>query len=68
MAKFVWTGAYCSIAAVNLSSCVKSMRVEDSFDTPDATAGGDVTHLTIAGGLRTFRVEVDFFQDHASSL
>lgn len=67
MASFVFTDAFVSIGGTDVSDHVKSVSLSYSADTPEKTAMGDGTHIYIAGGLKNWSVDIEFYQDFASS-
>lgn len=66
MAAFVYTDAFVSINAVDLSDHVKSVTLDYSAAAEDDTFMGDTTKSSIAG-LLEWTVSVEFGQDHAAS-
>jgi hypothetical protein len=66
MATFLGNGVQLSVATVDLSSYVKSVTLNQTFDTLDVTAMGSSGHSQIAG-LENSSVTIEFMADFASS-
>jgi hypothetical protein len=66
MALLVFTDAFVSINAVDLSDHVKSVKLALSVNAQESTAMGSGTKTNIAG-LKEWSVDVEFFQDYAAS-
>lgn len=67
MATFVFTDGRVEINAVNLSSLVRKVTLTPSADAQESTAMG-ATYRARLGGLKDWKVEVEFNQDYAASL
>ena len=65
MATFLGNGVQLSVATVDLSSYVKSVTLNQTFDTLDVTAMGASGHSQIAG-LENSSVTIEFMADFAS--
>jgi hypothetical protein len=66
LAKQVLKNAYVSVNAVDLSDHVASVTVNDGFDEIDSTTMGMVAKSAF-NGLADPSIEVEFFQDYAST-
>jgi len=66
MATFLGNGVQLSVATVDLSSYVKSVTLNQTFDTLDVTAMGATGHSQIAG-LENSTVTIEFMADFATS-
>jgi hypothetical protein len=66
MATFLGNGVQLSVATVDLSSYVKSVTLNQTFDTLDVTAMGSSGHSQIAG-LENSSVTIEFMADFATS-
>jgi len=67
MAAAVLTNAFVSIGGNDLSSYTKSVTLNYSAATQDATVMGDDTTINI-GGLKEWSIDVEFNQDFAVGL
>lgn len=67
MAKMVLTNASLVINSVDLSSSVKSVTLSYDADMQESTTMGAGTH-TFLGGLKNWKMDVEFMQDFAASL
>lgn len=65
--KHVLTDPFVSIGGTDLSDHVQSVTLNYSADTPEATASGDDTHVMIGGGLKSWSMDITFYQDYAAS-
>ncbi len=65
MSKLVFTDAFVSFNAVDLSASVKSVTLDYSAEALDITAMGDSTHIRL-GGLKDWSASVEFHQDYAA--
>lgn len=65
MAAFVFTDAFVSINAVDLSDHVKQVTLNYSAELQDDTVMGDDTRSRI-GGLKDWSITVEFAQDFAA--
>ena len=66
MATFVFTDAFVSLNAVDLSDHVKSVTLDYKGELKDATAMGDTTRIR-KGGLKDWSIAVDIHQDNAAA-
>jgi hypothetical protein len=66
MATFLGNGVQLSVATTDLSSYVKSVTLNQTFDTLDVTAMGATGHSQIAG-LENSSVTIEFMADFASA-
>jgi hypothetical protein len=66
MATFVLTDARVELNAVNLSSLVRKVTLTPSVDAQESTAMG-ATYRARLGGLKDWKVEVEFNQDFAAA-
>ncbi len=66
MAKMVLTNAFVSVDGNDISDHVAQVTVNYSADMQDSTAMGGTTHTRL-GGLKDWSVELELFQDFASS-
>lgn len=66
MATLVLKDAYVYVNSVDLSDHARQVTLEYSADAVDKTAMGDMTHIR-TGGLKDWRVTVEFYADEASS-
>lgn len=66
MGVFVTKSAYITIGGTDLTDHVKQLTLNTGFDMQDVTAMSMNTR-TSALGLKTWSVEIDFFQDFAAS-
>ena len=67
MAHFVFTDPFFSHNSVDLSDHVIGMNLEYDADEVEDTAGGDTTHLFLAGGLFSYTLTVELAQDLAAN-
>lgn len=65
MAKFVWTNAFVSIAANDLSASVKKVLLDAKEDEIDVSTMGVGAYRSKLGGATDWTVDVDFLQDFA---
>lgn len=66
MAVFVTKSAYVMINGVDLTDHVKQVTLNTGFDMQDVTAMSGNTRIS-ALGLKSWSVDIDFFQDFASA-
>lgn len=66
MAIYCYNNAYITIATVDLSDHAATVTIDTGVETLDSTAMGSGTR-TMIGGLATWTVTVEFFQDFAAS-
>jgi hypothetical protein len=66
MAVFVFTDGRVEINSVNLSDHVRKVTLTPSADAQESTAMG-ATYRARLGGLKDWKVEVEFNQDYAAS-
>jgi hypothetical protein len=66
MAKFVYKSALVTLGGTSLSAYVIDATLKRGVDTPEGTAMGSTTHTSMAGGLLTESVTIQFFQNHAT--
>jgi hypothetical protein len=66
MATFLGNGVQLSVATTNLSTYVKSVTLNQTFDSLDVTAMGAVGHSAIAG-LENSSITIEFNADFAAS-
>lgn len=66
MAIFVFTDGRVEINSVNLSDHVRKVTLSPSADAQESTAMG-ATYRARLGGLKDWKVEVEFNQDYAAS-
>lgn len=66
MAVFLGNGVQLSVNSINLSEYVKSVTLNQTFDTLDVSAMGAVGHSQIAG-LENSTITIEFMADFASS-
>jgi hypothetical protein len=66
MATIVWTNAYLTVNAVDLSDHVKQITLNYEAEMQDETAMGQTTRK-MKPGLLNWSLEVEFFQDFAAS-
>ena len=66
MAEQVFNGGFLTLAAVDLTAYVESMRLRYSADAPETT-DGNVTTRKRLGGLLDWSVEIAFNQDYAAA-
>jgi hypothetical protein len=66
MASLVYTDAFVSIAAKDLSSFVKSVTINYSAELVDETTMGNTTRIN-KGGLKNWSVDVEFKQDFGAT-
>lgn len=67
MATFVFTDGRVELNAVNLSSLTRKVTLTPSADAQESTAMG-ATYRARLGGLKDWKVEIEFNQDYAASL
>jgi hypothetical protein len=66
MAVFLGNGVQLSVNSINLSEYVKSVTLNQTFDTIDVSAMGAVGHSQIAG-LENSSITIEFMADFATS-
>jgi hypothetical protein len=66
MAVFLGNGVQLSVNSINLSDYVKSVTLNQTFDTLDVSAMGAVGHSQIAG-LENSTITIEFMADFATS-
>lgn len=66
MAVFLGNGVQLSVNSINLSEYVKSVTLNQTFDTIDVSAMGASGHSQIAG-LENSSITIEFMADFASS-
>lgn len=66
MATFLGNGVQLSVATTNLSTYVKSVTLNQTFDSLDVTSMGAVGHSQIAG-LENSSITIEFNADFAAS-
>jgi len=66
MAVFLGNGVQLSVNSINLSEYVKSVTLNQTFDSLDVTAMGAVGHSAIAG-LENSSITIEFNADFAAS-
>jgi len=66
MAVFLGNGVQLSVNSINLSEYVKSVTLNQTFDSLDVTAMGASGHSQIAG-LENSSITIEFMADFASS-
>ena len=66
MAVFLGNGVQLSVTSINLSEYVKSVTLNQTFDTLDVSAMGAVGHSQIAG-LENSTITIEFMADFATS-
>jgi hypothetical protein len=66
MATFLGNGVQLSVATTNLSAYVKSVTINQTFDTLDVTSMGSGGHSQIAG-LENSTISIEFNADFASA-
>jgi len=66
MATFLGNGVQLSVATTNLSTYVKSVTLNQTFDSLDVTSMGAVGHSMIAG-LENSSITIEFNADFAAS-
>ena len=67
MSASVFKDAYLVLGGNNVSASVISVSLNQGADTPDGTTMGNNTKISMAGGLKTWGMDVTFLQDHAVS-
>jgi hypothetical protein len=65
MANVVFTNAFVSLNAVNLSAFVRSVTLNYAAELQDDTAMGDSARSRI-GGLKDWSIQIEFFQSYAA--
>lgn len=66
MAKFIFRDGVCSVSGTDLSDHVRSVTITDESEEVDVTAMG-AANRQILLGLGDATIEVEFYQDFASS-
>jgi hypothetical protein len=66
MGAFVSKDAYLSLGGTDLSAHVASLTLSQEADVPEDTAMGDDSRSYVAGGLKSWSLDVTFNQDFAA--
>lgn len=67
MSKMVLKDAFLSVGGTDLSAFVSQLTLNYAADVPEVTSMGDTTRTRLAGGLKDWSVDVEFYQDFDAS-